>query len=105
MTLAQEDIEFIKQQFTQWLAEQVSAQQPSAAIYDLELRERMLKVEEELRHQRELMQQSFIQVDKQNNLQREEIRFIAQKHDRLLWALLAGMAGLFSSQLWLLLGQ
>jgi ABC-type phosphate transport system auxiliary subunit len=64
MALAQEDIEFIKTHLSEWLTEQVAAQQPSAVVYDLELRERMLKVEEELKHQRGLMQQGFARMDK-----------------------------------------
>ena len=56
-SLAKEDIEYIKLQFEQWLAELVPENKPG--VYDLELRNRMLKVEQELKHQRELMQQGF----------------------------------------------
>ena len=34
------------------------------AVYEIELRERMIRVEEELKHQRELMQQGFVMMDK-----------------------------------------
>ena len=34
------------------------------AVYEIELRERMIRVEEELKHQRELMQQGFAMMDK-----------------------------------------
>ncbi len=37
-------------------------------VYDLELRTRMRKVEEELRHQRELMQQGFAMMEKRFEL-------------------------------------
>ncbi len=56
-SLAKEDIEYIKSQFEQWLVELVPENEPG--VYDLELRNRMLKVEQELKHQRELMQQGF----------------------------------------------
>ncbi len=62
MAIAQEDLELIKQQLgtyvkehlSNWLAEQSLGKPP--VVYELELRERMVRVEEELRHQRELMQ-------------------------------------------------
>ena len=61
-SLAQEDIEYIKSQFEYWLAELVPENKPG--VYDLELRNRMLKVEQEFKHQRELMQQGFGMMDK-----------------------------------------
>jgi septation ring formation regulator EzrA len=62
MTLTQQDIEFIKANMAGWLAEQ-SLGKP-AAVYEIELRERMVRVEEELRHQRELMREGFAQMEK-----------------------------------------
>ncbi len=62
MALAEQDIEFIKQHLGEWLTE-VSLGKPPA-IYEIELRERMIRVEEELKHQRELMQQGFAMMDK-----------------------------------------
>ncbi|MTW21266.1 hypothetical protein [Allochromatium palmeri] len=62
MALAQEDIVFIKQHLGEWLAEQSLGKPP--VVYEVELRERMVRVEEELKHQRELMLQGFEQVDK-----------------------------------------
>ncbi|NEX17162.1 MAG: hypothetical protein C1943_11150 [Halochromatium sp.] len=62
MTLAQEDIEFIKAHIGDWLAEQSLGKPP--AVYEIELRERMVRVEEELKHQRELMREGFALMDK-----------------------------------------
>jgi hypothetical protein len=62
MTLATDDIEFIKRHMGEWLAEQSLGKPP--AVYELELRERMVRVEEELKHQRELMKQGFDLMDK-----------------------------------------
>lgn len=62
MTLAREDIEFIKAHLGEWLAEQTFAKPP--AVYEIALRERMVRVEEELRHQRELIQTILVQMDK-----------------------------------------
>ncbi len=62
MTLATEDIEFIKKHMGDWLAEQTLGKPP--AVYELELRERMVRVEEELKHQRELMKQGFDLMEK-----------------------------------------
>ena len=62
MNLAQEDIEFIKQHLGEWLTE-VSLGKPPA-VYEIELRERMVRVEEALKHQGELIQQLIQQMDK-----------------------------------------
>jgi len=62
MALAQEDIDFIKTHLGEWLAEQSLGKPP--AVYEIELRERMVRVEEELRHQRELMREGFAQMEK-----------------------------------------
>ena len=81
MPLAKEDMDLIKAQFEAWLAELLPEQKPG--VYDLELRTRMLKVEEELRHQRELMQQGFAMMDKrfesiQHNMDK---RFESMQHN------------------------
>jgi hypothetical protein len=62
MSLTQEDIDFIKTNMPVWLVEQNLGKLP--AVYEIELRERMVRVEEELKHQRELMRQGFEQMDK-----------------------------------------
>jgi hypothetical protein len=58
MALAQEDLQQIQQ-----LIEQSMSTHPEAAFanvrYELDIRERIVRVEEELKHQRELMLQSF----------------------------------------------
>jgi septal ring factor EnvC (AmiA/AmiB activator) len=62
MALAREDIDYIKSHLGEWLAEQSLGKPP--AVYEIELRERMVRVEEELKHQRVLMQQGFAQMEK-----------------------------------------
>ncbi|CAA9890807.1 conserved hypothetical protein [Candidatus Methylobacter favarea] len=63
MALAQEDIEQIQD-----LIKKVMAQAPEAVNanvrYELEVRERVIRVEEELKHQRELMSEGFRQMEK-----------------------------------------
>jgi chromosome segregation ATPase len=66
MTLTQEDIDFIKTNMADWLVEQSLGKPP--AVYEIELRERMVRVEEELKHQRELMREGFAQIDKRLEL-------------------------------------
>ena len=61
MALAQEDIEFIKAHLGEWLAEQSWGKPP--AVYEVELRERMVRVEEELKNQRELIKSILVQMD------------------------------------------
>ena len=62
MNLAPEDIQYIKDHLGEWLAEQ-SLGKP-LAVYEIELRERMVRVEEELKHQRELIKTILVEMDK-----------------------------------------
>ena len=57
MALEKEDIEYIKAHMSEWLAEQSLGRPP--AVYEIELRERSVRVEEELKHQRDLMREGF----------------------------------------------
>ena len=63
MALAQEDIEQI-----QWLINKALSETPDPlnanVRYELDLRERTIRVEEELKHQRELMVEGFKQMEK-----------------------------------------
>jgi len=63
VALAQEDIEQI-----QWLIKKTISEMPEAlnanVRYELDLRERTIRVEEELKHQRELMTEGFKQMEK-----------------------------------------
>ncbi len=63
MTLARDDIDQIRELIREELASRIP---PEGAVvhYDIELRERILRVEEELRHQRELMEQGFKLMEK-----------------------------------------
>jgi predicted nuclease with TOPRIM domain len=78
MSLAAEDIQFIKDHLGEWLVEASLGKPP--AVYEIELRERMVRVEEELKHQRELMlrgfensEKRFEQVDKRFEALQEEM--------------------------------
>ncbi|MDP2902877.1 MAG: hypothetical protein Q8N96_07175 [Methylovulum sp.] len=63
MALAQEDIEQI-----QWYIKKALSEMPETLNanmrYELDLRERTIRVEEELKHQRELMIEGFKQMEK-----------------------------------------
>lgn len=63
MALAQEDIDQI-----QWLIKKALSEAPEInnanVRYELDLRERTIRVEEELKHQRELMIEGFKQMEK-----------------------------------------
>ncbi|CCE22672.1 hypothetical protein [Methylotuvimicrobium alcaliphilum] len=63
MALAQDDIDHI-----QWLIKKAISEASEISNanvrYELDLRERTIRVEEELKHQRELMIESFKQVEK-----------------------------------------
>jgi predicted nucleic acid-binding Zn-ribbon protein len=85
MALAEQDIEFIKQHLGEWLTE-VSLGKPPA-VYEIELRERMIRVEEELKHQRELMQQGFAMMDKRFEAVDKRFEEITSRLDRfMVWS-------------------
>jgi len=109
MNLAEDDIAFIKAHLGEWLAEQSLGKPP--AVYEIELRERMVRVEEELRHQRELMKQGFDlmekrfeQIDKRfeqidKRFEQVDSRFeqITRRIDRfMIWTLGLYVAGIGS---------
>lgn len=66
MALKEEELqvigEYVQNHLAEWLPEQTHS--PAAFNYPLELTERMIRVEEELKNQRELMKQGFEQIDK-----------------------------------------
>ena len=66
MTLAQEDFNsidaYIREHLSEWLADKSISR--FSLDYELEIRERIVRVEEELKHQRELMMQGFEMMDK-----------------------------------------
>ena len=137
MPLSAQDLEQIKHHLTDWMDSKLLQSQ---WVPGPELLERSVRVEEELKHQRLLMRESFEQfekrfeliekrfeqvdkrfeqvdkrfeqvdkrfeqvdkrfeqVDKRLELQQQEIRLIARKQDHILWSIVAGMAGLFTSQ-------
>ncbi len=116
MPLSDQDLEQIKHHLTDWMDSKLLQSQ---WVPGPELLERSVRVEEELKHQRLLMRESFEQfekrfeliekrfeqvdkrfeqVDNRLELQQQEIRLIARKQDHILWSIVAGMAGLFTSQ-------
>jgi hypothetical protein len=79
MTLLPADLDqigvYIKSNLPVWMAELQIGH--NSVAYELEMRERIVRVEEELRHQRELMQQGFQQMDKRfESLTRRIDRFM-----------------------------
>ena len=86
MSLAQEDIEFIKQHLGEWLTE-VSLGKPPA-VYEIELRERMVRVEEALKHQGELIQRLIQQMDKRFEQMDQRFVELQRRMDRFMfWSL------------------
>ena len=66
MALKQEELqiigEYVQSHLTEWLPEHVT--NPAEFTFPIELSERMVRVEVELKNQRELMKQGFDQIDK-----------------------------------------
>lgn len=61
MALASEDIPFIKDHLGEWLAEQSLGKLP--AVYEIERHARLVRVEEQRKHQCELMRAGFARMD------------------------------------------
>ena len=65
-------VEYVKERFPEWLVEAVNSVGGGlnlpivmrSNVYDVELRERMVRVEEELKNQRELIRQGFELMEK-----------------------------------------
>jgi len=74
MALAQQDLEqigeYVKDHISDWIAEQSLGKPP--VVYEIELRERMVRVEEELKTQRELMREGFNTMRTEMNLRFEQ---------------------------------
>jgi len=85
MNLATEDIRFIKEHLGEWLAEQSLGKPP--AVYEIELRERMVRVEEELKHQRELIKTILEQMDKRFEAVDKRFEALTRRIDRfMIWS-------------------
>lgn len=63
MALTQEDLEHIQNLIRDNISERLLAQNVNVR-YEMDLRERTIRVEEELKHQRELMLEGFKQMEK-----------------------------------------
>lgn len=93
MALAQEDIAVIQDLITKSLSDSLKSGLANVR-YELELRERIVRVEEELRHQRELMLEGFKQMDKRfeqidKRFEQADKRFesLAKRIDRfMVWS-------------------
>ena len=85
MPLAKEDFEsitrHIKENLPTWLAEQSWGQPPH--VYEIELRERMVRVEEELKNQRELMKQGFELMEKRFEQMDKRFEQVDKRHEDL----------------------
>ena len=88
MPLTQEILDelqtFVKENVGEWITE-ISLGKPPV-VYEIELRERMVRVEEELKHQRELMQQGFALMEKRfdqadNRFEQADNRFETHRQD------------------------
>jgi predicted nuclease with TOPRIM domain len=80
MNLAPDDIQFIKDHLGEWLAEQSLGKPP--AVYEIELRERMVRVEEELKHQRELIKTILVEMDKRFDAVDKRFEAMQQQIDK-----------------------
>ena len=71
MTLTHDDIAFIKDNMASWLIERGLGK--PTAVYEIEMRERMVRVEEALKHQRELTLERLARMERR--LEQLEKRF------------------------------
>ena len=76
---------FVKENFSDWVAEKSLSKPP--VVYEIELRERMVCVEEELKHQRELMKQGFALMEKRFEQMDKRFEALTKRLDRfMIWS-------------------
>ena len=99
MALAQQDLEqigeYVKDHISDWIAEQSLGKPP--VVYEIELRERMVRVEEELKTQRELMREGFNTMRTEMNLRFEQVEKRFEQVDKRLELMQANMDKRFES--------
>ena len=89
MALEKKDFEqiasYIKVHLGEWLSDKSLAQPP--VIYEVELRERIVRVEEELKHQRELMKQGFELMERRFEQMDKRFEALTKRMDRfMIWS-------------------
>ena len=89
MALEKKDFEqiasYIKVHLGEWLSDKSLAQLP--VVYDVELRERIVRVEEELKHQRELMKQGFELMERRFEQMDKRFEVLTKRMDRfMIWS-------------------
>jgi len=89
MALEKKDFEqiasYIKVHLGEWLSDKSLAQPP--VVYEVELRERTVRVEEELKHQRELMKQGFELMERRFELIDKRFEALTKRMDRfMIWS-------------------
>ena len=84
MPLQEEDLEqitvYVREHLDEWVWEKRLGK--PLEVYEIELRERTVRVEEELRHQRELMQEGFSRMDRRFEELREDMDRRFEQVDR-----------------------
>ena len=84
MPLQEEDLEqitvYVREHLDEWMWEKRLGK--PREVYEIELRERTVRVEEELRHQRELMQEGFSRMDRRFEELREDMDRRFEQVDR-----------------------
>ena len=86
MALAKEDIEEIQNLIAKAFSERPETNQVNVR-YELEIRERIVRVEEELKHQRELMMEGFNRIDKRFEQVDKRFEVLTSRVDRfMIWS-------------------
>ena len=89
MALAKEDFNkigaYIREHLGEWLKEEGFSKR--SLDYELEMRERIVRVEEELKHQRELMKQGFEMMNKRLEQVDKRFEVLTKRIDRfMIWS-------------------
>ncbi len=87
MALAKEEIEEIRGLIAEVMAERRPEVVNNNVRYELEIRERIVRVEEELKHQRELMLEGFDRMDKRFEQVDKRFETMTARIDRfMVWS-------------------
>ncbi len=85
MPFTSDQLSFLKEHIPLWLAEQHFGK--PMAVYEMEIHERIVRVEEELKHQRHMIQHIIDQMDKRFEQMDKRFDALTRRMDRfMIWS-------------------
>ena len=106
MAVAQADLQqigdFVQQNLAQWITHVPQNGSRASITYEIEIRERIVRVEEELKHQRELMREGFDKMDQRFEAVQKQMDLRFEAVNTRFEDMMKYMNSRFSSMQWLM---